>query len=59
MKDIKVGDMIEVKISKITHCIDGTLAVEVKNELFENTVEFIVRKDKLVWKSESGRITLK
>ncbi len=59
MKDIKVRDKIEVEIVKITRNLDETLSVEVKNEMFENTTEFIIRKDKVVWESDSGRVTVR
>ncbi|MDD3474382.1 MAG: hypothetical protein PHP08_00580 [Candidatus Dojkabacteria bacterium] len=59
MKDIKVGNTIEVKISKITQGKDENIYVTVESPIFDNKPTFIIRKDKFVWKSETGRITIK
>ncbi len=59
MKDIKVGDIIEVKITKITIGKDNKVYVTIKNDMFDNNPSLIARSDKFVWQSETGRVTLK
>lgn len=59
MKDIRVGDTVEVKISKITVGKDENVYVTVESPIFDNSPTFLVRKDKFVWQSETGRVTLK
>lgn len=59
MKDLRVGDKLEVEIIRITIGKDNKMHVTIKNDMFDNNPTLIVKEDRLVWKSESGRFTLR
>lgn len=60
LKDIKVGDKIEVEITKITIGRDRKVYVTIKNEWFQNNPTLVTEQDMFVWESSTtGRVTLK
>lgn len=59
MKDLKVEDKIEVEITKIIFGEDEKVYVTVDSPLFDNRPIFLLKEGSFVWKSESGRISIK
>lgn len=52
MEKIKVGDIINVKIEKITIGRDSKVYVTISNENFSNNPTLILRDDRFLWDSD-------
>lgn len=59
MKNLKVGDKIEVDVSKITVGKDNKLYITISTDWADNKPTFLVKDDRFVWESSNKSVYIK